>query len=148
MIQRGSLLARLARTLAVAAPPLMLGACAGSGGGAAPVEPAPAPEPTLRGDPIDVAEALAVLEPRAAELSFYLAPERRGGGLGPALLQHATAFAFKNGFETIRAEARASNLSSIHSFLKAGYQDCGRARDDYVSFEARRAKPQRGEEKC
>lgn len=65
------------------------------------------------------------LDPRTAELSLALAPERRGQGLAVPVLQAALEHAAALGFSRLLARIRPSNERSLRSFVRAGFRHAG-----------------------
>jgi spore coat polysaccharide biosynthesis predicted glycosyltransferase SpsG/RimJ/RimL family protein N-acetyltransferase len=65
------------------------------------------------------------LDEREAEVSVTIAPEQRGGGLGPQAIAEATelALAARPALERIVAQIRPENHASTASFGRAGYSE-------------------------
>ncbi len=63
--------------------------------------------------------------------NFGVLPEYRGRGIGTALLKAATDGAEKSGMSFISLEVRASNLSAVGIYEKAGFKKVGVRRKFY-----------------
>lgn len=61
-----------------------------------------------------------------AELSFALAPDFRGRGLGAVLVERAAGHACAQlGVRAVRAIAKAANVRSLKAFERAGFERAG-----------------------
>ncbi|HVJ13820.1 MAG TPA: GNAT family N-acetyltransferase [Polyangiaceae bacterium] len=77
----------------------------------------------------DEAGALALVRfsayehrPDAAEIGINLAPQRRGQGLGRAVLELASTEAARRGIRRLIARIRPENAASQRAFQRAGYE--------------------------
>lgn len=67
----------------------------------------------------------------ASVRSLLVAPGRRRGGLGEALLDFAERRAAQRGFEKLDANILSSNRASLALFAKAGFVEEGRLRGEF-----------------
>jgi L-amino acid N-acyltransferase YncA len=65
----------------------------------------------------------------AAEISYFIAPEHTGKGLGGFLLAHLERESLEKGITTILAQISSLNGGSIRFHGRNGFVECGRFRD-------------------
>ncbi|MBU2552083.1 MAG: GNAT family N-acetyltransferase [Proteobacteria bacterium] len=63
---------------------------------------------------------------RTAEVSYFIAPDHTGKGLGRILLARLEDEARQAGIDTLLADISSRNPGSIHFHLKNGFKECGR----------------------
>jgi len=63
---------------------------------------------------------------RAAEITYFLAPECTGKGIGRQMLNHLLVGAREKGIKTILANISSLNSASLAFHKKNGFQECGR----------------------
>jgi len=63
---------------------------------------------------------------RTSEITYFVAPDRIGRGLGGILLSHLETEAKKMGIDSILADISSRNERSISFHLKNGFKECGR----------------------
>jgi L-amino acid N-acyltransferase YncA len=63
---------------------------------------------------------------RVAELSYFLAPDHTGRGLGTKLLHRLTEDALQMGIDTLVASISSRNEQSLNFHKKNGFVECGR----------------------
>lgn len=61
------------------------------------------------------------------DISINMAPDERGKGLGPRVIEAACAHLKSLGIDSVYAEARAENSASIKAFTTAGFENLGGA---------------------
>ncbi len=69
------------------------------------------------------------------ENAIYIAPDRRGQGIGQKLLAAIVDAAAKNGRRTMVAAITAENAASLHLHEKLGFERTGLIRDSGWKFE-------------
>jgi len=69
------------------------------------------------------------------ENAIYIAPERRGQGIGPKLLGALIEVAAGRGLRTMVAAITAENAASLHLHEKLGFERAGLIRDSGWKFE-------------
>ena len=69
---------------------------------------------------------VSVVPPEADILNLVVAPERRGQGIGRALLQAALTRAAQDGARRIWLEVRESNAAAVHLYETSGFRQTGR----------------------
>jgi len=65
---------------------------------------------------------------RSAEVSYFIAPEHTGKGLGTELLKRLVADAKAKGIDTLLATISSFNEGSIRFHARHGFSECGRFR--------------------
>jgi len=75
-------------------------------------------------------------ERRARLYSLVVAADRRGAGIGRALLEAAERAAAAAGADGMRLEVRADNVAAIALYRRAGYIETGHRRGYYDDGEA------------
>ena len=70
-------------------------------------------------------------------LNIVVAPSSQGLGLGTVLVEHLILFSKKNQFKNIFLEARASNATAIHLYLKSGFKQVGLRKNYYPGDQGR-----------
>jgi phosphinothricin acetyltransferase len=63
---------------------------------------------------------------RTAEVSYFVAPDRTGQGLGSTLLAFLEGEAPKMGVDSLLADISSLNEGSIRFHLAHGFKECGR----------------------
>lgn len=63
---------------------------------------------------------------RTAEISYFVAPDQTGRGVGTIMLSHLEAEAVKMGIDTLLADISSRNQGSISFHRKNGFRECGR----------------------
>lgn len=63
---------------------------------------------------------------RTAQVSYFIAPDRTGNGIGEAVLAHLETEARKLGIDTLLADISSLNDGSIRFHTRHGFEPCGR----------------------
>jgi phosphinothricin acetyltransferase len=65
---------------------------------------------------------------RTAEITYFLAPEHTGKGIGGRMLEHLVREARELGIDNLLAKISSLNEASIRFHRKMGFEECGRFR--------------------
>ena len=64
-----------------------------------------------------------------AEITYFIAPEYTGSGIGSRMLEHLEKSAREKGIRHILASISSLNEGSVRFHLRKGFMECGRFRD-------------------